>query len=149
MYPMTAENPFDAINKFYMMRKPPASDHIMAVPKANIFEHCRNMTRARRLHWRTEIDVKNDKGKTGTKMGYKKSDDGLLADQDLLEIMPDMNERVCVKWKYQSEIDCAKELDLTSFPTWSVLFPLKTEVDKFKSSLIEEYGKDEIVFKED
>jgi hypothetical protein len=39
--------------------------------------------------------------------------------------------------------------DLTSFPTWSVLFPLKTEVDKFKSSLIEEYGKDGIVFKED
>jgi hypothetical protein len=63
--------------------------------------------------------------------------------------MPDMNERVCVEWKHQSEIDRAKRLGLTSFPTWSVLFPLKTEVDKFKSSLIEEYGEDEIVFKED
>lgn len=28
----------------------------MEVPKANIFEHCRNMTRARRLHLMTEID---------------------------------------------------------------------------------------------
>lgn len=56
MYPVAAENPFDAVNKFYMMGKPPASDHIMVVPKANIFEHCRNVTHTRRLHWRTEID---------------------------------------------------------------------------------------------
>ena len=61
MYPVTADNPFGAINKFYMTRNPPASDHIMVVPKANIFEHCRNVIHTRRLHWRTEIDVKNDK----------------------------------------------------------------------------------------
>lgn len=66
IYPVVAKNPFDAVNKFYRMRKPPASDHILVVPKANIFEHCRNMAHTRRLHWKTEIDVvsvKNDNKK--------------------------------------------------------------------------------------
>jgi glutaredoxin 2 len=82
MYPVTAENPFDAVNKFYIMRKPPASDHIMVIPKVNIFEHCRNMTHTRRLHWKTEIDDKNDREKMGTKVGHEKSDDGPLVDRN-------------------------------------------------------------------
>ncbi len=56
MYPVAAENPIDAANKFYMMRKPPASGHIAVVPRAHFFEHCRNVTRNKRLHWKTEID---------------------------------------------------------------------------------------------
>lgn len=56
MYPVAADSPFHAVQKFYMERKPQVSDYILVIPEVYIFEHWKDGKTLRKLHWKTEMD---------------------------------------------------------------------------------------------